>query len=111
MNKNALLLLVGAKIREIRKNKGWSQEKLGEKAGFHFSYIGRIERGTKNISLTVLGQIADALEVGIHQFFGYTYEYDKLSEKDEDIRETIDLLINMESQDVRKVKNIIRELL
>ncbi|NRF93422.1 helix-turn-helix transcriptional regulator [Paenibacillus frigoriresistens] len=34
-----ILATVGERIRDIRKAKGLSQEQLGERAGFHFSYI------------------------------------------------------------------------
>ncbi|WP_249923436.1 helix-turn-helix domain-containing protein [Paenibacillus sp. RS8] len=49
-----ILKLVGSKIREIRKSQGLSQEQLGEKAGFHFSYIGGLERGERNVTLSNL---------------------------------------------------------
>ncbi len=110
MGESVLLSLVGAKIREIRKNKGLTQEKLGEKAGFHFSYIGRIERGQKNISLSTLNDLATALGVGVHEFFGYEYEYSRLSEKDQHIRDILEILIKRDNQDVRNVKNSIKGL-
>ncbi|MFU1795406.1 helix-turn-helix domain-containing protein [Paenibacillus azoreducens] len=34
-----VLLRVGARLRELRKEKGLTQKALGEKSGFHFSYI------------------------------------------------------------------------
>ncbi|MDF2960679.1 MAG: transcriptional regulator [Paenibacillus sp.] len=58
---------VGQRIRELRKARGLSQEALGEKGGFHYSNNGQIERGEKNIALSNLAKIAEALEVGIHQ--------------------------------------------
>ena len=51
----------GAKIKTVRKSKGWSQEKLALEAGLHRAYIGQIERGEKNIGLKNLEKIAKTL--------------------------------------------------
>ncbi|MDQ0493647.1 transcriptional regulator with XRE-family HTH domain [Paenibacillus brasilensis] len=62
MQDKEVLKLVGARIRVLRKEKGLSQEALGEKGGFHFTYIGQIERGEKNVSLINVAKIAKALD-------------------------------------------------
>lgn len=36
---------MGMRIRQVRKAKGWSQEKLAEKCGISMSFLGHIERG------------------------------------------------------------------
>lgn len=53
----------GKRVREIRKSKNLSQEELAAIAGIDRSYMGHIERGEKNITLTKLYQIAEALGV------------------------------------------------
>lgn len=55
----------GKRVREVRKNKGISQEKLAEMAGIDRSYMGNIERGEKNITLKKVYEICDALEIDI----------------------------------------------
>lgn len=55
----------GRRIREVRKSKGLSQEKLAELAGIDRSYVGNIERGEKNVTLKKIYEICDALEVDI----------------------------------------------
>lgn len=47
-----LLKEFGARIRHLRTNEKLSQEHLSYKTGFHRTYIGMIERGERNISLT-----------------------------------------------------------
>ena len=54
---------LGFTIRSERKKQGISQEALADKAQLDRSYMGRIERGEKNITVLKLFQIADALEV------------------------------------------------
>ena len=56
---------VGFRIREVRQERGYSQEKLAELADLHRAYIGQIERGEKNIGLKNLEKIAKALVVNI----------------------------------------------
>jgi transcriptional regulator with XRE-family HTH domain len=51
------------RVREIRDRKGISQERLGELAGLHRTYIGMIERAEKNITLVNLDKLAKALGV------------------------------------------------
>ncbi len=56
---------VGFRIREVRQDRGLSQEKLAALADLHRAYIGQIERGEKNIGLKNLEKIAKALGVNI----------------------------------------------
>jgi transcriptional regulator with XRE-family HTH domain len=64
-SKTTLLLKFGEAVRELRKEKGFSQEELADKAGLHRTYIGMIERAEKNITLTNVGKIACALNVSV----------------------------------------------
>lgn len=61
--KDQRLVAFGEKVRRIRKEKGLSQEVLADLAGIDRSYMGHIERGDQNITLTKVYQISDALGV------------------------------------------------
>jgi transcriptional regulator with XRE-family HTH domain len=50
-------------MREFRRDRGLSQEELGYDSGLHRTYIGGIERGERNPSLTNILRIAEALGV------------------------------------------------
>lgn len=65
--KRNILVSFGEKVREIRKEKGLSQEELAHKADLHRTYIGMIERAEKNITLLNIEKIANALEVNIKE--------------------------------------------
>ena len=54
---------LGAGIRALRSQLGWSQEKLAEASGLHRSYISQLERGRRNPTLDVLARLAAALDV------------------------------------------------
>ena len=68
-SKQNILIEFGDKVRELRKEKGYSQEELAYRAGLHRTYIGMIERAEKNITLINIKKIANALEVKINNFF------------------------------------------
>lgn len=50
-------------LRRARHDKKLTQEELADRAGLSMRYVGAIERGDVSASVTVLGQIADALEI------------------------------------------------
>ena len=60
---------VGARVRRLRKRKGWSQEELAERCGHHWTYIGGLERGERNATLQVVADIAQALGVPVRELF------------------------------------------
>ena len=51
----------GDRLRELRKQKGLSQEGLAFKSGLHRTYISDIERGSRNVSLKNIEKISKAL--------------------------------------------------
>jgi transcriptional regulator with XRE-family HTH domain len=55
----------GEKVKSLRTEKGWSQEKLALTADLDRTYIPSIEAGKRNVSITVIEKIAKALNVEI----------------------------------------------
>ena len=60
---------VGQQIRRFREAKGWNQAELAVYAGIGPSGISQIETGKRNPSAATLQKIADALGVGVADFF------------------------------------------
>jgi transcriptional regulator with XRE-family HTH domain len=54
---------IGRRTRQIRIEKGLTQEKLALDAGLNRAYIGYIERGERNPSTETLAKIAKVLKV------------------------------------------------
>jgi XRE family transcriptional regulator, regulator of sulfur utilization len=69
-NMGDLARKIGERIRQLRKEKGFSQEELAEKADVHFTYIGQLERGEKNASIDTLERITKCLGISLEDFFG-----------------------------------------
>lgn len=57
------------KIRELRKDKWFSQENLSSKCWLHRTYISDIERGIKNVSVENIEKIAIAFWIEIKDLF------------------------------------------
>ena len=56
-------ILFGKRLRELRLERGISQEKLAEMADLHRNYVGVLERGGQNPSLEAICKLARALKV------------------------------------------------
>lgn len=55
--------VMAVNLRRLRHAKGMTQEELAERAGLSARYVGGIERADVSASVTVLGRVAEALEV------------------------------------------------
>ena len=62
-----LLNEFGDRIKQLRLQKNISQEKLSFLTGFHRTYIGMIERGERNISLSNMAVFAKVFEISISE--------------------------------------------
>ena len=61
--------IFGAYIRKLRVLRGLSQEGLAELSGLHRTYIGSVERGERNISLTNILALSNALNCKPSELF------------------------------------------
>jgi len=71
MDKKAAL---GTRIKALRKQRGWSQERLAERAGISTQYVSNIERGKENPTLDLLLGLAEALRVSAAELFDFQTE-------------------------------------
>ena len=60
-------IMLGKQIREIRRQRHLTQEKLAEKVDLSVPYISHLERGSKKPSLEVLTRLAESLGVTVDQ--------------------------------------------
>lgn len=64
----------GARIREVRLQRGLTQEEVAHGAGIHVTYLSGIERGKRNPSLANIRRIARALGVSVRELFSFEEE-------------------------------------
>ncbi|WP_082038843.1 helix-turn-helix domain-containing protein [Vibrio rotiferianus] len=62
-------IVVGKKIKEIRKKKSLTIEDLSEKSGVSVGHISRLENGKKSPTISTLEKLATALDVPVVYFF------------------------------------------
>jgi transcriptional regulator with XRE-family HTH domain len=53
----------GDRVSKLRRDRGWTQEQLAERADLHRSYVAGLESGARNPTLDVIVRLADALQV------------------------------------------------
>lgn len=99
---------LGKRIREERIRVGLTQERLAELVGCNESYIGQIERSTKNPSLETVLKIASALKVTIDYLLVDSIKIDRA---DPLIEELVGLLKGRDPENIRYIVNINRLLL
>ncbi len=63
------LTAIGERIRQLRRERGFSQEAFAAEAGLDRAYYGGIERGERNVAAINLITIAVALDVEVGELF------------------------------------------
>ena len=63
--------LLGKRIKNLRKSKGYTQERLAEIMDISSNYLAVIERGEANPTLALLERLSAGLEVPLSELFRY----------------------------------------
>jgi len=66
---NTLVESFGVALRQLRTERGWSQEQLAELSQLNRSYVGEIERGRVIPSIVTAWKLAQALELDVTSLF------------------------------------------
>jgi len=64
-----LLKALGQRIRELRTERGYSQESFADKCGVHRTFMGTVERGESNLSFQNIARVAATLGVPLSTLF------------------------------------------
>lgn len=62
-SRSSTRVILAENLRKVRVSRGLSQEKLGELANLHRTYIGSVERAERNISIDNIEALARALGI------------------------------------------------
>ena len=60
-----LIEVLASNVRALRHAKGVSQEELAARCGLHRTYVGSVERGERNVTLSTLEVLASVLGVSV----------------------------------------------
>jgi len=66
----------GLVIKELRLEKGLSQESLANQSDIDRTYISDIEKGERNISLKIIERLSETLQISLSELFKKTEEYE-----------------------------------
>lgn len=81
LEKHEIKKFIGQAIRYVRTEQGMTLEELAPHVDLGDKYIGRIECGEINITLTTLSKISEGLEVPLSRLFGVAEELSNTSTK------------------------------
>lgn len=103
-----LAVLIGNRIKEIRKLKGLRQEDV-ESLGLSYKYFQRIEQGRANITLATVAKVAKALGVSSEEFF--TLPFSDNPEANEVAAVVAGLIRSNDSKKIHKLNLFIKEFM
>lgn len=98
--------LLGKRIKEIRKSKGFTQELLAESAGIDSKHLSRIECGVNFPSLDLLNKIAVILGIDASLLF----ETSHLESRENLILLINEMLKNSDEKSIRIFYKILRDM-
>ena len=82
---------VGARLKQLRQARKLTQEQLAEAAGLSYKFVGEIERGVGNPTLSTLESLATALQVTVPDLLVDEGRPDRISARDATlVREALD---------------------
>jgi transcriptional regulator with XRE-family HTH domain len=67
-----------ARLKALRRQRGWSQKELGEKVDLHHTHISRYENGTSRPTGDALQRLAEVLDVPAEYLMGGEAAEDRL---------------------------------
>jgi len=102
---------LGQRLRELRKERGLAQERLGERSGLSGKFIGEVERGEKSISIDSLYRVAAALAVPLGHLTDVRHGR-KAFVPSRDAERVVALVVGKRRRrDVRRAYQVLRKIL
>jgi len=99
--------LLGLRIRELRKQKGLTQEQLGESSNVGAKYISQVEREGANVTLSLAENIATGLQVELKDLFDFDHKTN-----DERLRTNLKAVIDSaEGEKLQQLHRIIKAVM
>ena len=101
---------LGQRLRALRKQRGFSQERLGERSSLSGKFIGEVERGEKSISIDSLYHVSVALEIPLRELTDVRADRQAAVPTEED--EKIFALVSgrRRPEDIRKAYKVLQAL-
>lgn len=98
--------LIGARIKELRRLRNFSQDQLSEKIGVDSKHLSRIELGKSFSSLETLEGIASVLQVELKDLFDFSH----LEAAEVDKKQIAELLEGLNQEKLRLIYKVVKSL-
>lgn len=98
-----VLILIGNRIKQLRKNLKLTQSNLADKAGLSTNFIALLEKGKRSASVDTLFRISKVLKVELKELFDFPERKTKAHVA---IDELVKLLKRKSADDIDVVKEI-----
>lgn len=96
--------LFGKRIKELRKARNLTQEKLSEKMDISTNYLSSTERGTENPTFDMLMKYSDALDVEMSELLDFQHQAGSRELK----AELNNLLKEVDNENLRLITRLIK---
>ena len=107
-----LSVLLGERIKNLRKTKNISQEALAHECGLQSAYIGQLERGEKNATIKSIDKVAKALGLTLEEvFYNLQPSLDKIDNGNETLITIYNLLQSRSQSDQKSLLKVLECLL
>ncbi len=104
--------LLGAQVRHYRRERGWTQSELAEKAELSLDMIGRLERGSTSPSFDTLARLADVFRVAPALMIGGSpFDGDGHSEREIKLARIFALLAPADSSELDRAAEVLAAML
>ena len=102
---------IGQRLRALRKERGLTQDKLGELAGLSGKFIGEVERGQMSISIDSLYAVAVALQTPLRNLVDVRPGDQPPAPASEDVDRIYALIAGPHRQEeIRRAYNVLRAM-
>ncbi len=96
----------GKRVRQLRKSKGLTQERLAEKARLEPTYLGAVERGERNLTIDNIEKIARGFRMEPYKFFIFQSEL-LTKEPDMTKEQILDIIKTLPDKKRKKILQIV----
>ena len=107
MNEKKLFVAFGKRIQELRKQKGWSQERLAEAIGRTRDAVSNMERGVNGTHIKIAYGIAEALGVPLADLFEFGPAQGVDRERRAQINKLIALVVDRDAVTLQKLHGLV----
>jgi len=98
---------IGDRIRQLRKERDWTQDELAQRVGIMSQNVARYENGRTTPRKRMLEQFAEAFEITTDQLLSDPKNYDPLQTEDPELARLFREIVSMSDVDRAAVKRVL----